>query len=560
MAFFEEIVMRLTIIFILLVLISIPQICIGSPPANDDVSNAQSVGNVTDLAFDTTEATVDGPEACMTSPNIWYCYTATCTGSATISLCGSEFDTKLAVYYGCSSSPSSSDMIQCSDDFCGRQSEVVVPVIAGNEYLIEVGGYNILESGLGVLSIYCDDDPVYTPPNDDWFDADSIGNVTNLEFDTTHATFDGPGDAMTGPNIWFCYTADRTSSVTISLCGSDFDTKLAVYEDCSVFPGYETSVDYNDDYCGRQSQVTFSAVKDRDYLIEVGGFSDRTGEGVISIGYGGAVTPVKPDLGDAPDSTNNFWRNMTAYPKGGPSGIKAHYPTVFSSDSYTGPVGPIHLDSLAVAHLGKQVSSENEADTGLDQDAFNNIKPQTDSPDNDNYDDGVLLPINMPKCRWTTFDYNVNVIKPGVNLWVNVWCDWNRDGDWDDDSNNTSSLACSKGIVSEWAVQNQYLVNLPYGLNQLATPAFLSWHPYDEIGEIWMRITLSEKPWTGGSAPGYRGNGGSGPSEGYEFGETEDYYFLPKENFTVCEDYNGDGLINNDDLSDFTADWLDNNP
>ncbi|MBN1805621.1 MAG: hypothetical protein JW837_10250 [Sedimentisphaerales bacterium] len=552
--------MRLTIfVIILMLLLSISQVGIGALPANDDVENAESIGNVTDLTFDTTEATIDGPEGCMTSANIWYCYTATCTGSATISLCGSEFDTKLAVYYGCSSSPSSSDMIQCSDDFCDRQSEVVVPVISGNKYLIEVGGYNILESGSGVLNISCDDDPAYTPSNDDWFNSYSIGNVINLEFDTTHATFDGPGGAMTGPNIWFCYTAEQTCSVTVSLCGSDYDTKLAVYEDCGTFPSHDTSIDSNDDFCGRQSQVTFSVVKDRDYLIEVGGFGDHVGDGVISI-WCGSMKPVVPDLGDAPDSTNNFWRNMTAYPKGGPSGVKAHFPTVYDDGSSTGPVGPIHLNSLAVAHLGKMISDENEADTGIDQDVLNNIKPQTNSSDNDKYDDGILFPVNMPKCRWTTFNYDVNVIKPGTNLWVNVWCDWNRDGDWDDDSSTNPVLACSKGMVSEWTVQNQYLINLPAGLNQITTPAFLSWHPYNATGEIWMRITLSEKPWTGGSAPGYRGNGGSGPHGGYEIGETEDYYFLPGEDFTICEDYNDDGLINNDDLSDFTSDWLDNCP
>jgi hypothetical protein len=218
---------------------------------------------------------------------------------------------------------------------------------------------------------------------------------------------------------------------------------------------------------------------------------------------------------------------MTAYPLGGPSGVTAHYPTVFNDGSGVGPYGPLHLNSYAVAHLGMQVSKENEADLGFDQDVFNNISPQTNSPNNDNYDDGVVLPINMPHCNWTTFDYNVNVISPGTNLWVNVWCDWNRDGDWDDDTSTNPELACSKGNVTEWAVQNQYLVNLPAGLNKITTTAFLSWHPDKSDTEIWMRITLSEKPWIVGSAPGYRGNAGSGPKSGYGIGETEDYYFLP---------------------------------
>jgi hypothetical protein len=213
-----------------------------------------------------------------------------------------------------------------------------------------------------------------------------------------------------------------------------------------------------------------------------------------------------------------------------------------------------------VAHLGKQITSENEADTGPDQDITNNIKPTSNTPDNDKSDDGIVFPVNMPKCSWTTLDYIVNVVNPGTNLWVNVWCDWNRDGDWDDDSNTAWNLTCSGGIVSEWAVQNQYLVNLPAGLNQITTPAFQSWHPNAGTKQIWMRITLSPKPWTSGSAPGVRGNAGSGPRAGHEFGETEDYYFIPDTSFSICEDYNGDGIINLQDLAAFTADWLENCP
>jgi hypothetical protein len=646
---YKENVMKRTIAAIILaLLLSIPQVGNGAPPANDDRQNAESVGNVTDLAFDTTEATIDGPEACMTSANIWYCYTATCSGTATASLCGSTFDTKLAVYYGCGSAPTSGDLIQCSDDFCGRQSEVAFPVTAGNKYLIEVGGYNILESGPGVLNISCDASPAYTPYNDDWFDADWVSSLHGLEVNTTHATMDGPGDCVEGPNIWYCYTASSTGEVTVTFEGSDFDLEVAIYEDYNVFPSWDNRIfcenvrgqspeitfdavagqgylieiagsvdanypppkpgwsnddcyhaklignvrdltfdtsnatfdgpghcmtspniwyiytalctgeatvslcgssydtklavyngascnpsmsrliECNDDYCGWQSQVTFNVFAGHQYLIEVGGFGDHTGEGMISITCEGEVL-IEPDLGDAPDSTNNFWLNMTAYPKGGPSGVIAHYPTVYNDGMTTGPVGPIHANSLVVAHLGKIVSNEEEADIGPDQDEMNNIKPQTDLSDNDKGDDGVIFPINMPKCDWTTFDYNVNVITPGINLWLNVWCDWNRDGDWDDDASTDPALVCSLGKISEWAVKNQYLINLPAGLNQMTTPAFLSWHPDDPGGEIWMRITLSEKPWEGGSAPGSKGNGGSGPKEGYGIGETEDYYFIPGE-------------------------------
>jgi hypothetical protein len=450
-------------------------------------------------------------------------------------------------------------VVGCNDDACGRQSEITFPATAGHEYLIEVGGFGV-NTGQGVISIICDSEPP-SESNDDCQNAKLIGNVTDLAFDTSDATFDGPGHCMTSPNIWYVYTATCTGEATVSLCGSRYDTRLAVYNGGNCNPSLSRLIECNDDFCGWQSEVTFEAIAGQQYLIEVGGFGTNTGEGLISVSCEGTAPTSQSDLGDAPDSTNNFGRNMTAYPKGGPSGIRAHYPTVFNDGRTTGPFGPIHLNAEGlVAHLGRTITSENEADTGPDQDITNNIRPTANMPDNDQGDNGIIFPVNMPKCRWTTLDYIVNVVNPGTNLYVNIWCDWNRDGDWDDSTITNSALTCSKGIVSEWAVKNQYLINLPAGLNQITSKAFLSWHPNTGTKQIWIRITLSKKPWTTGSAPGSRGNGGSGPRDGHEFGETEDYYFIPDTSFSICQDFNGDGVINLQDLAAFTADWLENCP
>jgi len=492
----------------------------------------------------------------MTTRNVWYRYTASCTGEATVSLCGSSFDTKLAVYNGGACWPSASRLIAYNDDYCGQQSQVTFSATAGNQYLIEVGGWSQSDYGQGVISISCEGPP-YPLSNDDCENARSVGDVTNLQFDTTEATFDGPGRYMTTRNVWYRYTATCTGEAVVSLCGSSFDTKLAVYNGGACWPSASRLIAYNDDYCGQQSQVTFSATAGNQYLIEVGGWSQSDyGQGVISISCEEAYpSPEASDLGDAPDSTNNFGRVMTAYPKGGPMGTQANYPTVLNDGTFgLGPYGPVHLNSLAVAHLGKSITHETEADIGSDQDGVNNITPLANSSDQDGADDGVIFPLNLPRCRWTTFDYTVNVTSPGTDVWVNVWFDWNRDGDWDD------TLTCSQQPAPEWAVQNHYLFNLPAGLNQLTTPAFLPWHPQYGTKKLWMRVSLSEQPWTGGSTPGAKGNGGSGPAEGYEVGETEDYYFTPDTSApsydSMCQDLNGDGMVNIDDLITYVTEWL----
>ncbi|MHC4500565.1 MAG: GEVED domain-containing protein, partial [Planctomycetota bacterium] len=151
---------------------------------------------------------------------------------------------------------------------------------------------------------------------------------------------------------------------------------------------------------------------------------------------------------------------------------------------------------------------------------------------------------------------DINITSLDGDLWVNVWLDWNRDGDWDD------TLNCTSGPAPEWAVQNQLLFNLPAGLHQLNTPAFMSWHPQWGTKQIWMRITLSELPWTDDSDHGAKGSAGSGPEAGYQIGETEDYFFLPDVSAparqSMCQDINGDGEVNIDDCINFVTEWLGN--
>ena len=62
----------------------------------------------------------------------WFNYTATCTGTATISLCGSSFDTVLAVYGDCVTCPPAPlSEIACNDDDCRARSLVTLPVVSG---------------------------------------------------------------------------------------------------------------------------------------------------------------------------------------------------------------------------------------------------------------------------------------------------------------------------------------------------------------------------------------------------------------------------------------------
>jgi hypothetical protein len=295
--------------------------------------------------------------------------------------------------------------------------------------------------------------------------------------------------------------------------GSWAETDNRIVNNVAV-PGGTTTLDFtvpNDAALG----TTFARVR----FSTAGGLSyiGRAADGEVEDYQVTILEAAEHDLGDAPDSTNSYGVPMTAYPA---IGTLANFPTVYQIGSP--PFGPIHLDPLVAAYLGATVTLEDEADIGPDQDPQNNILPLQDTANQDGGDDGVQVPLALPRCQETTFDYLVTVtgtVSP--QFYVNVWFDWNRDGDWDD------VLTCPEAnSAPEWAVQNQ-LVFLPGpgGPYTFTTPSFLPWHPTEPPEEIWMRITLSEQPWTPSPEPG---SGGSGSAHGYRFGETEDYYFVPQ--------------------------------
>jgi hypothetical protein len=235
-------------------------------------------------------------------------------------------------------------------------------------------------------------------------------------------------------------------------------------------------------------------------------------------------TAGKPlfDLGDAPDSSNHSGLTMTTYPSPLGPGVVAHFPTVY--DPATGlPEGPLHLNPLGDAWLGPWVSPEFDADLLPDGDGLTNLDPPATLDDQDGFDDGVLSPVVLPHCVPTYFTYTVTITPgaPRVDRYVNVWFDWNRDGDWED------LFDCGQaGPAPEWAVQNQ-LISSGYspGTYVFATPLFL---PFNRAWAqpTWMRISIAEQP-----APlppdGSAWAIGNGPAGGYRYGETEDYYVQP---------------------------------
>lgn len=71
--------------------------------------------------------------------------------------------------------------------------------------------------------------------------------------------------------------------VTVSTCGSDFDTQLFVYQ-VGACSDVVAVVGCNDDFCGEQSEVAFVAERGARYMIVIEGYGTATGNYVLNIG------------------------------------------------------------------------------------------------------------------------------------------------------------------------------------------------------------------------------------------------------------------------------------
>ena len=133
-----------------------------SPPPNDDCANAIPLLDGLH-SFLTIGATTDGQPhiECefdgQTYEDVWYRYTSVCTGTLTVSTCGSaSYDTDLVLYEG--TDCEALVLVACEDDsgVCPNfTSKIEAPVTAGTEYTIRVGGFGPGATGAGTLVVSC---------------------------------------------------------------------------------------------------------------------------------------------------------------------------------------------------------------------------------------------------------------------------------------------------------------------------------------------------------------------------------------------------------------------
>lgn len=267
------------------------------------------------------------------------------------------------------------------------------------------------------------------------------------------------------------------------------------------------------------------------------------------------------DLGDAPDSNNSLGNPMSIHPFG-LIAQPAFYPTEFTGAAGTGPIhlnagsnvnpsgvpftaidSALGLDVNAAGALVSRVSNERNAFLLPDQDIRKRNVIPAPNPANgrsnrDGYDNAFVSPAGAPlalkfaACQPTVMQYAQYVHGPWAmngfytgTRYINVWADFNRDGDWADNGIGAACPDFPNASVNEWFVRNMPAPNASgvFVLPPQLMPNNFSTRPF------WLRISISETPAPANSV-------GNGPAAGYTFGETEDHLLCYRQDVGLWAD------------------------
>lgn len=254
-------------------------------PANDSCTTATVITDGT-WPFSTVEAVRELPPgicggwSSAQAPDVWFRYQALCSGTVEFSLCDADYDSNLTLWDACGGT-----VIGCNEDVCGEwflNPVLAVPLVAGQELLVQVSGYlGQYGSGNLVAATSC-----AAPLNDLCAAATPVtgGSWPYATLDAGRevppAQCDGYGSGY-APDAWFRYDAVCDGLLELSVCDSNYDTNLTLWDSCGG-----TVLACNEDACGPsgfQSRLEVPVTGGSSYRIQVSGYFGQSGWGTLEV-------------------------------------------------------------------------------------------------------------------------------------------------------------------------------------------------------------------------------------------------------------------------------------
>ncbi|GGG43005.1 T9SS-dependent choice-of-anchor J family protein [Bizionia arctica] len=254
---------------------------LSAPPANDDCSGATPLTVDADLSCSnpvagTTIGSTQSLPGCLGTANddVWYSFVATGTTHViTIANTAGSSDIVTEVFDGCGG-----NSLMCQDT--PNSPLTVTGLTAGNTYYFRIYTWSSTAS-LTTSFTVCVGTPEPAPANDECVDAEVINCGDMVSGSTVSATNSGNN---TSNDVWYVLAGTAVDQeITASLCGSDFDTYIRIFDACAG-----TQVAFNDDNsaaCGTggNSEVTFTSDGVTTYYIMVEGYSTNNGNFDLAI-------------------------------------------------------------------------------------------------------------------------------------------------------------------------------------------------------------------------------------------------------------------------------------
>jgi hypothetical protein len=260
----------------------------STPPANDGCGTPTSLtpgaagAACSPTSGSSLTATFSG-QGCTTGnedDDVWYSFVATATSHTVLVNGAANMDAVLGVYTTCAGAQPTGGTCVDASGADGNETVTVTGLTIGATYLICIYDY---DAGGGDFTV-CITTPVAGPANDDCSGGFTAACGGTYSGSTAAATSASDPSALCGADpdgngVWYVFAGDG-NSITASLCGSSYDTQINVYSgSCAAL----TCIGGNDDFCGANSQITFTSTLGVNYYILVNGYAAESGNYSLSI-------------------------------------------------------------------------------------------------------------------------------------------------------------------------------------------------------------------------------------------------------------------------------------
>jgi hypothetical protein len=310
------------VVLFLALVASFGSLPVKAAPANDQCAGAIALLPGVAVNEDTTTATSTGDPVptCQTvfGSGVWFTYTPSETAPVLVSSCGSSFDTAVAIYTGTCGALTE---IACNDDSgpdcVGVAASVVFNATSNTTYHILAGGYNGTSGTLQIVAQLA---------NDQCHGAVALATGVPHIMSTLDAT--GIADPVANCSslsngVWFTYIPGVSGVVTLSTCGSDFDTVVQAYTGtCGALGPIGCNDDSGQYMCPSNHNASFAeflATGGTQYYVLAGGWNGIRGNLSITANVVPATTlqvnsfPNSVHVGAFPNDTLGLTGGNTGF-------------------------------------------------------------------------------------------------------------------------------------------------------------------------------------------------------------------------------------------------------